>query len=617
MKSAHFVVTSNASQSSTRTLAWQLEQIHSAISAMFAWARADLDRPVAVYTVRDERSMKALTPAYWEAKGGVRPASVWVSGPDQHYFGIRADVQVEDRDNINPHITAYHSYVSLILQQSSDRELPLWFSSGFAGVLSNTIVRDSYILFGPPIPWHLERLREGPRMRLPALMQVTRFSPEYTNAESRYRFDAQSWALVHFLIFSDKGTRRPGLDQFIRLLSSGTDLDLAIREAFGPLPELEAAFFNYINRSLFTYLRVNVDASVKRESFPARALSASESAAALALFHVALNRPVEGRAAIDEARKTAAAPDSFLAEAILLDREGKREEARAAFERAVDAGTTSSYAHYRLASLRWAPRPERATLEGIEKLLLRALALNNRHASSNAFLADVRSLLGNAEALGFARRAIALAPSEPRHRITAARILLRQQKYDEALKEAQTALAMAKIDSARPEAEQLIASIERAKSGPAVERATPAEPSQRPEPAEAPATKAPVRLGPGIVAPRLLEQRQATYTMEAMRMRVEGMIRLEAVVPLDGVPGQVTVTKCDLQSRLQNSTNNEEADLRKALLESKFKPGECAETFGLDRAAVNAVKQWRFTPGSRDGQAVPVLVEIEMSFTLR
>ncbi len=358
MKSAHFVVTSNAGQSATRTLAWQLEQIRSAISTLFTWARVDLDRPVAVFAVKDERSMRALAPGYWETKGGVRPASVWVTAADQHYFAIRTDVEVEDRNNINPHITAYRAYVSLILRQSSDRALPLWFANGFAGVLSNTIVRDTHILFGPPIPWYLEHLREGVRMRLPDLLKVTRASREYTNAGLRDRLDAQAWALVHFLMFSDKGVRRAKLDQFIRLVASGIDVDVAIREALGPLAQLETDFFNYINRSIFSYLRVEADASVTRESFPTRTLSAAESAAASALFHVAMDRPLEARAAIDGARKAAATPDGYLAEALLLDREGKREEARAAFERAVDAGTPSSYAHYRLALLRWAPSPD-------------------------------------------------------------------------------------------------------------------------------------------------------------------------------------------------------------------------------------------------------------------
>jgi len=37
----------------------------------------------------------------------------------------------------------------------------------------------------------------------------------------------------------------------------------------------------------------------------------------------------------------------------------------------------------------------------------------------------------------------------------------------------------------------------------------------------------------------------------------------------------------------------------------------------LDDEAVASVKKWKFTAGTRDGAAVPVLVEIEMTFSLR
>jgi len=38
---------------------------------------------------------------------------------------------------------------------------------------------------------------------------------------------------------------------------------------------------------------------------------------------------------------------------------------------------------------------------------------------------------------------------------------------------------------------------------------------------------------------------------------------------------------------------------------------------GLDQEAIKAVKQWRFEPGTKDGKPVPVLMTIEMTFTLR
>ena len=85
----------------------------------------------------------------------MHPESVWVGGVDQNYLAIRTDVKAEDTLTINPYVTSNFSYVSLILQQSGGPNQPLWFARGLAGVLSNTIVHESGILLGAPIPWHL------------------------------------------------------------------------------------------------------------------------------------------------------------------------------------------------------------------------------------------------------------------------------------------------------------------------------------------------------------------------------------------------------------------------------------------------------------------------------
>ncbi len=95
------------------------------------------------------------------------------------------------------------------------------------------------------------------------------------------------------------------------------------------------------------------------------------------------------------------------------------------------------------------------------------------------------------------------------------------------------------------------------------------------------------RPGQGVTAPVLVRETKPNYTAEAMRARIQGLVGLECVVMPDGSVGDVRVVhSLDLQ-------------------------------FGLDQQAVNALKQWRFRAGMKDGTPVPVLVMVEMSFTLR
>ena len=468
VKSTHFTVWSNADDGRTRTLAWQLEQIRSALAALWPWARVDLGKPMLVLGVKDENSLRALAPAYWEQRGGVRPASVWVTGADQHYIAIRADLRGDDRDTLNPHITAYFAYVSLVLQSSFGRQMPLWFSRGLSGVLSNTIVRDNYILLGPPIPWHLDRLRERTRLPLGQLVNVTRSSPEYKLEEGLARFDAQSWAFVHFLMFGDEGAYQQRLNRFAALLTAGKDVSASLRETLGPVEDYERPFWNYINRSLYAYHKNVVDASVRREGFASRPLAPAEAAAGRAAFHVALRRPNEARTLIGEARKAdPSLAASYAVEGLQLETEGKRVEAKAAYARAVELGSSSAYAHYRFAILSWGTEPDHETLVRIEKSLTRAVELDTRFAAAYAALGEARAALNQSTdaAVSLVRRAVSLDPSNAYHHLSAARVFWRGKNYDEARKEAQAALALAEDDEERSEAQKILNSIEQEKSG--------------------------------------------------------------------------------------------------------------------------------------------------------
>jgi len=93
--------------------------------------------------------------------------------------------------------------------------------------------------------------------------------------------------------------------------------------------------------------------------------------------------------------------------------------------------------------------------------------------------------------------------------------------------------------------------------------------------------------GNGVSSPTVIREVKPAYTAEAMRAKVQGTVWLQCVVMPDGSVAEVQITKS---------------------LDS---------TFGLDQEAIKAAKQWRFKPGMRQGEPVPVRVTIELTFTLR
>jgi TonB family protein len=95
------------------------------------------------------------------------------------------------------------------------------------------------------------------------------------------------------------------------------------------------------------------------------------------------------------------------------------------------------------------------------------------------------------------------------------------------------------------------------------------------------------RPGSGIENPQLLHEVKPQYTADAMRAKIQGIVMVECIVLPDGTVTDVHVVK------------------------------SLDPTFGLDQEAVKAAKQWRFVPGRRQGQPVPVYITIELAFNLR
>lgn len=92
---------------------------------------------------------------------------------------------------------------------------------------------------------------------------------------------------------------------------------------------------------------------------------------------------------------------------------------------------------------------------------------------------------------------------------------------------------------------------------------------------------------PGVTTPVVITQVKPQYTAEAMRAKVQGLVMVECVVLPDGSVGEARILR------------------------------SLDPTFGLDDEAIEAARKWRFKPGLLHGKPVPVVVTIELSFTLR
>ncbi len=94
----------------------------------------------------------------------------------------------------------------------------------------------------------------------------------------------------------------------------------------------------------------------------------------------------------------------------------------------------------------------------------------------------------------------------------------------------------------------------------------------------------PFKIGNGVSAPEPIYKQEPKYTDEARDNRVEGPVRLTMVVDEYGIPTELQVVQ-------------------------SLDPG-------LDTEAIQAVKQWRFKPGMKDGKPVAVQATIEVQFKL-
>ena len=89
----------------------------------------------------------------------------------------------------------------------------------------------------------------------------------------------------------------------------------------------------------------------------------------------------------------------------------------------------------------------------------------------------------------------------------------------------------------------------------------------------------------GIRPPTIISRVEPEYSEEARQVHYQGTVVLQVTIDKDG-----TLTVGKIVRELG---------------------------FGLDQKAIDALQQWKFRPATKDGEAVPVELNIDVNFELR
>jgi TPR repeat protein len=470
-KSPHFTVYSDAGDLTARRVAWEFEQVRAILGRQWPWARLDSGQAIVILAARDEASLKILLPSFWETKGRARPAGLFVRGIDTHQVALRADAPVTPGPRAiayfeNPYHVIFHEYVHFVLSLNFGA-IPLWFNEGLAEYFGDVRVEGSSIDVGKPIPGHIALLRQRAPLPISTLLTVDTKSPHYGEENKATIFYAQSWALVHYLIYGGEGSA--SLNRFASLLKQGVDPSEAASQALPPRDELGQKLDRYIRQAVFHYRRLPapVPEAAQRDCV-SRTVSRAEALAVRGDLQLHLRRFAAARRLLEEALRLDA--DLALAHrclGLLAFLDDTPERGRDHVAKALELAPDSFLTQFMNARLLWVPGASPADLERAEAGFLRAAKLNTDFAPTYAALSAVSAQRGapieSTEPV--ARRAISLEPGNSSYHLNLALLMFFGGKVGAARDEAYKGLELARNDQERLAAQQVFDRFATASAG--------------------------------------------------------------------------------------------------------------------------------------------------------
>ncbi len=450
--SENFVLMTNASPERAESIVLTLERFRAALGQLLPDMRRWTSGRTRVYGFRDRDSLEPFLPPS-------EPSGAKVAG----YFRRTASesVIVLDLTGGTPAFerVLFHELVHLVLSLSG-RDLPLWFEEGLSEFYAGARLDENEAEIGVPDPRHRALLSRHGLMPIDELLSVEEASG------SDALFQAESWALVHYLLVEAPGGRER-LARFLALHENGIETAAAFREAFGSeTGAIKEALEEYVSRNRWSGIEVELS-PVGAGSALSRRLSRAEVQERWGELFLATSRPRDARVCLEEAVRLD--PDlgtAWEALGFLELEEGAPPRARIHLEKAIELDSASAPGLFRYAEILLADQSRRRVdsipgdvAEAAASALRRSLALEPSARGASELLAFLYLVRGERlnEAEALLETALAIAPGDPPLLFLRGQLLATRGDYEEARKTLRRVVETSEDPRLRVEVEEFLA----------------------------------------------------------------------------------------------------------------------------------------------------------------
>jgi len=522
LRSQNFLFIGDAPERTIRATAQKVEQFREVMLRALPGAPATSPVPTVVFVFGNDASFTPYKPRF-EGRT-VEAAGLFLQNEDINYILVNAEA-------LDPAFkVVFHEYSHFLLGNWTD-DLPVWVNEGMAEVYSTFEDRDDgrKAMLGLADDNHLGLLQASRLIPVRELIAIDHSSPTYNEGSRRGVLYAESWALVHYLMFGDRGRRQPELSAFMGAIKIGTPADQAFGNAFGDSAALDKELRNYVRNFRFSAVRLDlgekVDGGTMARGEP---ITEPQVAAYLADVLVRLGRADAARTQL----RTLLEKDARLARAacvlgLIELREKRYDEALRLLEQGAAAAPDDTWIQTALASA-LIRRGEQDPDADTDALAQRARAALAQAANRDDAFAHTLSTFGRAHLfdggdpkLAFVafERAAKLVPGRDEYRALLAHALVLQGEYARATEQLGPLVARATQPEIRDYARRLLGEMSRvqnaARSHPAAVDATAADAAAHTQAVEARAAERDDPPPAGAAPPPELSDRSDPMAVDA------------------------------------------------------------------------------------------------------